>query len=76
MLIGTTGGGISIFNIDTDDFINLNQKYKTLSSRVLSIHKDRAGIIWIGTWGEGLQKLDIETGKVSSYKKDMIKTNL
>ncbi|HQA75697.1 MAG TPA: two-component regulator propeller domain-containing protein [Salinivirgaceae bacterium] len=69
MLIGTTGGGISIFNLDTDEFINLNQKYKTLSSRVLSIHKDKAGIIWIGTWGEGLQKLDIGTGKVSSYKK-------
>ncbi len=71
MLIGTIGGGLSIYNLQTECFINLNKKYKEICNRVLTIYRDQEGIIWLGTWGEGLQKLDLETGKICSYKKGL-----
>ncbi len=69
MLVGTIGGGVSVFDLQNQEFLNYNQKYKALGSRILSIFKENSNTIWLGTWGEGLQKFNPTTGSIVSYKK-------
>ena len=45
------------------------QQLRFLSSnRILSLHRDYTPTMWIGTGGGGLNKLDLNTGKISWYK--------
>lgn len=37
---------------------------------IYSLHADRAGILWVGTWGGGLFQLIPETGQVKQYAHD------
>jgi len=39
-------------------------------STVLSVFQDRAGTVWVGTFGGGLNKLDRSSGKVTVYQHD------
>jgi PAS domain S-box-containing protein len=65
LLIGTWGisssGGLDVFNKKTGKFINFNyvpENPEELSSRiVLRLYRDKAGVIWIGTRGGGLNKM-------------------
>ena len=38
--------------------------------RVTSVLLDRAGALWVGTWGGGLARLDPDTGEVAYYDHD------
>lgn len=69
IFVGTIGGGLSLYNIETDNFIHLNQSIKAISSRILTIYKQADNTVWLGTWGEGLQKVDLNTKQVVTYKK-------
>lgn len=40
------------------------------SNEVTTIYEDRQGILWLGTQGDGLNRLDPETGKVTRYLHD------
>ncbi|MFN3694446.1 MAG: SpoIIE family protein phosphatase, partial [Ignavibacterium sp.] len=42
---------------------------------VYSILEDKEGIIWIGTYGGGLNRLDKSTGKITSFKHDETNQN-
>lgn len=37
------------------------------SNRVISLHLDRAGMLWIGTYGGGLCRMDPRTGRCTSF---------
>ncbi|MCP5050988.1 MAG: PAS domain-containing protein, partial [bacterium] len=39
-------------------------------NRVFAICEDRAGMIWAGTWGGGLNRLDPKTGNFKHYRND------
>jgi ligand-binding sensor domain-containing protein/serine phosphatase RsbU (regulator of sigma subunit) len=71
ILVGTIGGGVSLFDLNSQEFLNYNEKNKALGSRILSIYKQTNNVIWLGTWGEGLQKFNPATGTVVSYKKNV-----
>lgn len=65
---GTTDG---LIRYDGYNFVVY--KYDPLNTNSISsnsagnLFKDQYGIIWIGTWGGGLNRFDIKTGKFSSY---------
>ncbi len=40
------------------------------SNSVTCIYEDRKGILWIGTYGGGLNKLDLTSGKITVYTKE------
>ena len=40
------------------------------TDRVFSLAEDRSRVLWIGTYGEGLNKLDPVTGMFSAYTSD------
>ena len=49
-------GQVTTYHVDPDDTTSLS------NNRVISIHEDRAGMLWIGTFGGGLNRFDRATG--------------
>ena len=78
--VGTFGGGLNKVNITNKrDLINIKFKAylndpedsTTLSDdRVYAIFEDNEGILWIGTYGGGLNRFDKNTGEFFAYKND------
>ena len=70
ILIGTFGGGLSIYREETDDFINFKNipgDQSSLSNdNVIALFQDSLGLIWIGT-EKGLNKFDPKTQKFESF---------
>lgn len=68
-----TWGGLNYFDPKTGKvkrFVHSPSNSNSLSdSRVLSLYGDK-GILWIGTYSGGLDKLNIETGKFEHYTVD------
>ncbi len=68
-LIGTDGGGMQIYNPDKlgGNFIHYNPDETNPKSAcpevVKTIYQTKNGIIWIGTWNNGLVKFDEKTNK-------------
>ncbi|MBA3541565.1 MAG: SpoIIE family protein phosphatase [Deltaproteobacteria bacterium] len=69
--IGSAKGGLIKFNVEAGtgtSFRHVAENPASLSSDdVLSIHRDAAGSVWVGTFGGGLNRLDPQTGKVEHF---------
>jgi len=71
LAVGTDGGGINIYDIETGNFSRLTQESHGLSSnKTLAFQYDSKGGLWIGTWGGGLNYYNSKTGEVRVYKHD------
>ena len=64
-------GGLSRYEPSTGDFVN----YGAMSGdaglsdvRIRTIREDHAGALWIGTLGGGLNRLDPDTGRITSFR--------
>ena len=57
-----TASGLNFMNLETGAL----KRYK-IRSRILSLTEDHTGIIWIGTWNDGLYKLNPESGEMNHY---------
>ncbi len=72
--IATFGGGLNYFKYNNSGIIKF-KKYlndpddsSSLSTnRVYSLYRTKDGTIWAGTFGGGLNKLDIKSGKFTRY---------
>jgi signal transduction histidine kinase/ligand-binding sensor domain-containing protein/CheY-like chemotaxis protein len=72
MWVGTDAG-LSRYDATTNDFVN----YGTGANgsgfsdvRIRVIREDHAGALWIGTLGGGLNRLDPDTGRITSFRHD------
>lgn len=71
MWFGTPSGLNKYDGYNITIFRNDPQKPNSLSNdNAGNLYIDRAGIIWIGTWGGGLARLDPPTGQISAYRND------
>ncbi len=80
--LGTVGGGLDRlvlsdaegFDRDTAQFIHyqndLNDPHSLSDNTVYSIYQDQAGVLWIGTFGGGLNKFDRSTERFARYQTD------
>ncbi|MCD7933561.1 MAG: ATP-binding protein [Tannerellaceae bacterium] len=57
--VGSEGGGLSLYDENTDAFIQVNNRYNILADGVYSIEEDNQGRLWIATNSTGLICLDI-----------------
>ncbi len=68
--VGTRGGGLNILDPKKRNFEKIT--YKVVDDRfggsVRSIAEDPDGTLWLGTWGDGLIKLDKARKEVKRYK--------
>ncbi len=64
-------GGLSRYEPSTGDFVNygaLPGDTGLSDVRVRAIREDHAGALWIGTLGGGLNRLDPDTGRITSFR--------
>jgi DNA-binding NtrC family response regulator/ligand-binding sensor domain-containing protein len=81
--VGTNSGGLNILPLYKEGGKNTFKIYRhnpkdlnSLSSdRVFSIFEDHSGIVWIGTFGGGLNKLDKYRKKFQHYHRNPTNTN-
>jgi len=68
--IGTEGGGLNLFNRDTETFkqFSLEQNPGIVSHQIIrTIFEDQNHILWIGTYGGGIDTYDRKNGHVKHY---------
>lgn len=65
--IGTYGEGLLKFNKRSAVFerFNTDTQPPLSNNTILSVLKDKDGIVWIGTDGGGLNRLDVESGQIT-----------
>ncbi len=63
-------GGLFYFDQKKDRFLRYRFRQPLRSKPVLALLADRAGMLWIGTQGSGLFRLDPRTGVVTTYRHD------
>ena len=70
LLVGTYGGGLSLYQAESDDFINLksdpNDSSTISNNRVIALFEDSFGFIWVGT-ENGLNRFHPDTRKFERY---------
>ncbi len=78
LLIGTYGGGLSLYRDKSNDFVNLmndpNDPTTISNNRVLAIYEDSLGFVWIGT-EMGLNLYLPETQTFKRYMSERNKSN-
>ncbi len=69
MYVGTRGGGLNMFDISTKKILGyemMNQhEYGLNSNNILSIVRDKSGILWVGSETAGLNKYNTHRKKFS-----------
>lgn len=80
--IGTWGEGVNRFHLDTKVFTHLDLSPNQITGGselykdVLNIYQDKLGILWFGTNGGGLCKVDKNTTQFGLLQNDLSKTAL
>ena len=66
------GHGIMVYDFDKESFVQddiINEQWRSqLNELFISMYCDVNGIIWLGTDGNGLYRLDTESGELTIYK--------
>lgn len=66
-----TNNGLFLYNYETNKVVRhafYEKKGDVLKSQdINSLYVDKGGIVWVGTWGGGLCKYNIKTGKIITY---------
>ena len=75
--VGTRGGGLNIINpeVETIKKISYNVVDDLFEGSVRSIAENPDGTLWLGTWGDGLIKLDQNYQEIARYKYDESSNN-
>jgi signal transduction histidine kinase/ligand-binding sensor domain-containing protein/DNA-binding response OmpR family regulator len=77
ILVGRGGGGLVIFDLNSEESMiyknDPNNPSSISSNIILSVHEDKSGVFWIGTYGGGLNRLvpdekDLSLSTFISYK--------
>jgi len=70
--VGTRGDGLRIYDPQKQTFekITFNVTDDVFGGSVRSIAEEADGSLWLGTWGDGLIKLDKNYNEVNRYKYD------
>ncbi len=71
--IGARNNGVFLYNKSEDKFYNFSKSKYNLDSfgtaiAVISIIKDQSGVMWFGSWGDGISLLSPTSQKFSHFK--------
>lgn len=75
--VGTRGGGVNIYDPKKQTFekITFNVEDDMFGGSARSIAEEPDGSLWLGTWGDGLIKLDKNYKETARYKYDSVRSN-
>ncbi|MDP1676056.1 MAG: two-component regulator propeller domain-containing protein [Bacteroidota bacterium] len=69
LLVGTWGGGLCLYNNHQETFTRIDGA-ESADDYIQCMFEDSKGFIWFGTVNGGLNKLDLKTQKIISYRKN------
>ena len=69
LLVGTWGGGLCVYSSHQETFTRIDAVEKD-DDYIQCLFEDSKGYIWYGTINGGLNKLDLKTHKIISYRKN------
>ncbi|NVK52689.1 MAG: hypothetical protein HWD85_07115, partial [Flavobacteriaceae bacterium] len=72
IFIGTRGQGINIFNESEESIqkVKFSSANDMFGGSARAIYEQEDGTIWIGTWGDGLIKMDQNFQEINRFKRD------
>ena len=75
--VGLRGGGLNIFDPIKEHFRNIPLSFTNdmFGGSVRTIQEEIDGTLWVGTWGDGLIKLNSDRKVINHFKYDSSKTN-
>ena len=63
--------GLAIFDMNHNTFKYITSDYKApngiSSNNVVSLFQDQSGVVWLGTGGRGINKINLRTGRLNHY---------
>ncbi len=71
--VATFGGGVNLFDPETRTFQRFQYDFTrihgvTLTAKnITAIHDDKQGHLWLGTWNNGLKRIDLNEGKIRVF---------
>jgi len=68
-----TDGGLSRYEASLHGFVSygaISAGANLSDQRIRSIHEDFAGVLWMGTYGGGLNRLEPDTGRLTAFHHD------
>jgi len=68
--VGTWDGGLDLYDPKDSSFIHFTTKNGLNSTNVYSMEEDEANHLWIGTDGDGINCIDLNTLKIKKYDYD------
>lgn len=80
----TGGGGLNLVNIPSKELDratfthhkkDFNNPDSVAGNFIFSIYEDKSGILWIGTFGDGISKLDPQQPHFQTYRNNPLNTN-
>lgn len=72
VFIGTRGNGLNIFNESDESVekVNFSSSNDMFGGSARSIYEQADGTLWVGTWGDGLIKMDSSYQVLNRYKRN------
>ncbi|MEO1036619.1 MAG: two-component regulator propeller domain-containing protein [Pseudomonadota bacterium] len=66
--VGTDGGGIALWNSSTAGFERVTSAHGLSDDKIQRLAYDPRGYLWVGTLRDGLNRLDLRSGKITVFK--------
>jgi len=75
--VGTRGGGLNLLDLKSNKFSTVPIKFDKdiYGGSVRSILEEKDGTLWLGTWGDGLLKLDSQRNVIQRFHTDSSNIN-
>lgn len=75
--VGTRGGGLNIFDQNKKTFSQINFKAENdlFGGSVRSIAEEEDGSLWLGSWGDGLIKMNSRYKEIKRFTNDSLNSN-
>ncbi len=61
---------VGSFSLDVSGLLSDPQPAILSDARILAVHQDASGVLWIGTFSGGLNRLDRQSGQLTVYRHD------
>jgi signal transduction histidine kinase/ligand-binding sensor domain-containing protein/CheY-like chemotaxis protein len=73
LIMSTDEGGVNVLNKSNKQFLHFTENNSSISDNtVSSLYLDSSNVLWLGTWGKGINKIhlkDIEKGNFNQIQK-------
>ncbi|WP_194973318.1 sensor histidine kinase [Aquiflexum lacus] len=71
IFVGTRGNGINVFSESNENIqkVNFSSSNDMFGGSARAIHEQADGTLWIGTWGDGLIKMDQNYQELKRFKR-------